>query len=59
MALDSPECKPDLKNFSTEKTAFLKEFNVQYGYGSNIDQIREEEYPQLKGKFVLITIYKF
>lgn len=59
MALDSLECKPDLKNFNTEKTAFLKEFNVQYGYGGKIDQIREEEYPQLKGKFVLTTIYKF
>ncbi|RGB28905.1 pyridoxal phosphate-dependent transferase [Rhizophagus diaphanus] len=53
MALDSLECKPDLKNFNSEKTAFLKEFNAQYGYGGKIDQIREEEYPQLKGAVFL------
>ncbi|GBB97306.1 hypothetical protein RclHR1_02960019 [Rhizophagus clarus] len=49
MALDSLEYKPDLKDFNAEKTAFLKEFNIQYGYCGKIDQIREEEYPQLKG----------
>jgi hypothetical protein len=58
MALDFLEYKPDLKNFYAEKTVFLKEFNVQYGYGGRIDQIREEEYPQLKGKFILTAIYK-
>jgi hypothetical protein len=33
-----------------EKAAFLKEFNLKYGYRGKIDIIREEEYPQLKGK---------
>ncbi|RIA97013.1 hypothetical protein C1645_814676 [Glomus cerebriforme] len=53
MALNSLEYKPDLENFNTEKAAFLKEFKVQYGYGDKIEQIREEEYPQLKGTIFL------
>src|SRR5688500_8467160 len=47
---DSLEYKPKLENFSKEKVAFLKEFNLKYGYYGKIDQIREEEYPQLNGK---------
>ena len=62
LPLDSLEYKPDLKKFNTEKEAFLKEFNLQYGYGGKIDRIREEEYPQLKGKddfYFLDAIYNF
>ena len=47
MLLNSLEGKSDL---NIEKAVFLEEFDLQYGYGGKIDQIREEEYPQLKGK---------
>src|SRR5436190_13590303 len=56
LPLDSLEYKPDLKKFNTEKEAFLKEFNLQYGYGGKIDRIREEEYPQLKGNITAILL---
>ncbi|CAI2174189.1 11144_t:CDS:10 [Funneliformis geosporum] len=50
---DSLEYKPNFENIYTEKAAFLKEFDLQYGYGGKIDQIREEEYPQLNGAIFL------
>ncbi|CAG8532478.1 14071_t:CDS:2 [Funneliformis mosseae] len=50
---DSLEYKSNLENINTEKAAFLKEFELQYGYGGKIDQIREEEYPQLNGAIFL------
>ncbi|CAG8511216.1 10979_t:CDS:2 [Paraglomus brasilianum] len=37
----------------SEKQTFLKEYGDRYGYNGRIDQIREEEYPQLKNGFYL------
>jgi len=34
----------------SEKQTFLKEYGDRYGYNGRIDQIREEEYPQLKSR---------
>ncbi|CAG8544508.1 7079_t:CDS:10 [Ambispora leptoticha] len=44
---------PEPSKFQTDKLSFLKEFSSQYGYGGRIEQIREKEYPQLKGEVYL------
>ena len=36
----------------SEKQTFLKEHGDRYGYNGRIDQIREEEYPQLKSMMI-------
>ncbi|RIA94014.1 pyridoxal phosphate-dependent transferase [Glomus cerebriforme] len=41
------------QKFKDEKRNFLKEFSTKYGYNGKIDQIREEEYPQLKNEIYL------
>src|SRR6266536_1979908 len=39
--------KSNIEKLRAEKRNFLKEFSTKYGYNGKIDQIREEEYPQL------------
>jgi selenocysteine lyase/cysteine desulfurase len=45
--------RPNLDKLREEKRKFLKEFSSKYGYNGKIDQIREEEYPQLKNEVYL------
>ena len=37
----------------SEKQAFLDEYGDRYGYNGRVDQIREEEYPQLKSMILI------
>jgi molybdenum cofactor sulfurtransferase len=45
--------KADIERLRAEKREFLKEFSKKYGYNGKIDQIREEEYPQLRNEIYL------
>lgn len=45
--------KTNKEKLRTEKREFLKEFSTKYGYNGKIDQIREEEYPQLRNAIYL------
>src|SRR6266496_1247057 len=40
--------KSNVEKLRAEKRNFLKEFSTKYGYNGKINQIREEEYPQLR-----------
>ncbi|CAG8568512.1 9915_t:CDS:2 [Ambispora gerdemannii] len=44
---------PEASKFNADKLSFLKEFSKQYGYDGRIEEIREKEYPQLKGSTYL------
>src|SRR3954464_337774 len=45
--------KTDVEKLRAEKREFLKEFSTKYGYNGKIEQIREEEYPQLRNEIYL------
>ena len=38
--------------YQKKKKNFLQEFGSQYGYQKRIDQIRNKEYPQMKGNLI-------